>query len=120
MPAIITHHLFGEDAAKVLMDENTYAQGKFPYFKLFREVDGKKIQLGMFTPERGGISLTIEGAQILVDNGFPVLEIPEFELKGNIFAVGVLKADPRIHVGDEAIAVSNGKVKAIGVAAMCG
>ena len=29
-------------------------------------------------------------------------------------------ADPRIHVGDEAIAVCNGKVRAVGVAEMCG
>jgi archaeosine synthase len=103
------------------MDDNTYATGKFPYFKLFREdADHNKIQLGMFTPERGGISLTIEGAQILADGGCPTIEIMDFEMKGNLFAVGVIKADPRIHVGDEAIAVCNGKVRLVGVAMMCG
>ncbi len=112
---------FGTEAADVLMDENTYAIGKFPYFKLFREdSDHKKIQLGMFTPERGGISLTLDGAQILADSGYPVIEIMDFEMKGNLFAVGVIKADPSIHVGDEAIAVCNGKVRAVGVAEMCG
>ena len=111
---------FGPEAASVLMDSNTYAIGKFPYFKLFREDENGKVQLGMFTPERGGISLTLEGAQILADSGYPVIEIMDFEMKGNLFAVGVIKADPRIHVGDEAIAVCNGKVKAVGVAAMCG
>ncbi|MBP5735442.1 MAG: DUF5591 domain-containing protein [Candidatus Methanomethylophilaceae archaeon] len=112
---------FGAEAADLLMDQNTYAIGKFPYFKLFREdVDHNKIQLGMFTPERGGISLTIEGAQILADGGYPVIEIVDFEIKGNLFAVGVIKADPRIHVGDEAIAVCNGKVRLVGVAMMCG
>jgi archaeosine synthase len=74
----------------------------------------------MFTPERGGISLTLEGAQILADSGYPTVEMLDFELKGNLFAIGVVKADPRIHVGDEAIAVCGGKVRAIGVAAMCG
>ena len=74
----------------------------------------------MFTPERGGISLTLEGAQILADSGYPVIEIMDFEMKGNLFAVGVIRADPRIHVGDEAIAVCDGKVRAVGVAAMCG
>lgn len=112
---------FGAEAADLLMDQNTYAIGKFPYFKLFREdANHNKIQLGMFTPERGGISLTIEGAQILADGGYPVIEIVDFEIKGNLFAVGVIKADPRIHVGDEAIAVCNGKVRLVGVAMMCG
>ena len=112
---------FGAEAADILMDENTHAMGKFPYFKLFREdADHKKTQLGMFTPERGGISLTLEGAQILADSGYPVIDIMDFEMKGNLFAVGVIKADPSIHVGDEAIAVCNGKVRAVGVAEMCG
>jgi len=112
---------FGPDAADVLMDENTYAIGKFPYFKLFREdANHNKIQLGMFTPERGGISLTLDGAQILADSGYPVIKVMDFELKGNLFAVGVIEADPRIHVGDEAIAVCDGKVRAVGVAEMCG
>ncbi|MBR4244817.1 MAG: DUF5591 domain-containing protein [Candidatus Methanomethylophilaceae archaeon] len=112
---------FGNEAADLLMDQNTYAIGKFPYFKLFREdAEHNKIQLGMFTPERGGISLTLEGAQILADGGYPVIEIMDFEMKGNLFAVGVIKADPRIHVGDEAIAVCDGKVRLVGVAMMCG
>ncbi len=112
---------FGRRWAELLMDENTYAIGKFPYYKLFREdADHKKTQLGMFTPERGGVSLTLEGAQILVDGGYPAIEIMDFEMKGNLFAVGVVRADPSIHVGDEAIAVCNGRVRAVGVAAMCG
>lgn len=112
---------FGAEAADLLMDQNTYAIGKFPYFKLFREdAEHNKIQLGMFTPERGGISLTLEGAQILADGGYPVIEIMDFEMKGNLFAVGVIKADPRIHIGDEAIAVCDGKVRLVGVAMMCG
>ncbi|MBE6524400.1 MAG: queuine tRNA-ribosyltransferase containing PUA domain protein [Thermoplasmata archaeon] len=112
---------FGAEAADTLMDEHTYAIGKFPYFKLFREdSEGKKVQLGMFTPERGGISLTLDGAQILADSGYPVIHVMNFEMKGNLFAVGVIEADPRIHVGDEAIAVCEGKVRAVGVAEMCG
>jgi len=114
---------FGREASDLLMDENTYAIGKFPYYKLIREDPNdpkQKTQLGMFTPERGGISLTLEGAQILADAGFPTVEVLDFEIKGSLFAVGVVKADPRIHIGDEAIAVCNGKVRAVGVAMMCG
>jgi len=112
---------FGDEAADLLMGGGSYAIGKFPYFKLFRDDENKnRIQLGMFTPERGGISLTLEGAQILADGGYPVIQVMRFEMKGNLFAVGVIEADPRIHVGDEAIAVCEGEVRAVGVAAMCG
>lgn len=114
---------FGREAADLLMDENTYAIGKFPYWKLIREdpEDRKsKIQLGMVTPERGMLSLTLDGARILADAGYNTVEIMDFEMKGNLFAVGVVSADPRIHIGDEAIAVCNGDVRAVGVAFMCG
>lgn len=114
---------FGKDAADVLMDENTYAIGKFPYWKLMREDPqdrSKKVQLGMVTPERGMLSLTLDGAKILAEHGFNKVEIMDFEMKGNLFAVGVVSADPKIHVGDEAIAVCNGEVRGVGVAFMCG
>lgn len=114
---------FGKDAADILMDENTYAIGKFPYWKLMREDPqdrSKKVQLGMVTPERGMLSLTLDGAKILAEHGFNKVEIMDFELKGNLFAVGVVSADPKIHVGDEAIAVCNGEVRGVGVAFMCG
>lgn len=114
---------FGKDAADILMDENTYAIGKFPYWKLMREDPqdrSKKVQLGMVTPERGMLSLTLDGAKILAEHGFNKVEIMDFEMKGNLFAVGVVSADPKIHVGDEAIAVCNGEVRGVGVAFMCG
>lgn len=114
---------FGKEAADILMDENTYAIGKFPYWKLMREDPEdrrQKVQLGMVTPERGMLSLTLDGARILAERGFNTVEIMDFEMKGNLFAVGVVSADPRIHVGDEAIAVCNGEVRGVGVAFMCG
>lgn len=114
---------FGKDVSDILMDENTYAIGKFPYWKYIREDPQdrkKKVQLGMMTPERGMMSLTLEGAEIVAGCGFGVVEIMDFELKGNLFAVGVVKADPRIRIGDEAIIVCNGEVRGVGVAMMCG
>ena len=66
------------------------------------------------------ISLTLDGAQILADMGKNVVEMMDFELKGNLFAIGVTKADPSIRIGDEAIIMLNGKVKAVGVAMMSG
>ncbi|MBQ8179472.1 MAG: DUF5591 domain-containing protein [Candidatus Methanomethylophilaceae archaeon] len=114
---------FGRECADALMDENTYAIGKFPYWKLFREDPedrSKKVQLGMMTPERGMVSLTLDGARVLSEMGYLTVEIMDFELKGNLFAVGVISADPRIHVGDEAVVVCNGEVRGVGVALMCG
>ncbi|MBR4504176.1 MAG: DUF5591 domain-containing protein [Candidatus Methanomethylophilaceae archaeon] len=114
---------FGKEAADLLMDGNSYAIGKFPYWKLFRENPEKrseKVQLGMMTPERGMLSLTLDGAKILAEKGFNTVEIMDFEMKGSLFAVGVLSADPRIRIGDEAIAVCGGEVRGVGVAMMCG
>lgn len=111
---------FGRDIADLLMDGDTYAIGKFPYWKFIREVDGKKIQMGMMTPERGMVSLTLEGAEVLAKAGYAIVEIMDFELKGNLFAVGVVRADPRIRIGDEAVIVCNGEVRGVGVAEMCG
>lgn len=111
---------FGRDIADLLMDGDTYAIGKFPYWKFIREVDGKKIQMGMMTPERGMVSLTLEGAEVLAKAGYATVEIMDFELKGNLFAVGVVRADPRIRIGDEAVIVCNGEVRGVGVAEMYG
>lgn len=113
----------GREVTELLFDENTYAIGKFPYWKVIRENPENrkdKVQLGMMTPERGMVSLTLDGARILAEAGYLTVEIMDFELKGNLFAVGVLSADPRIHVGDEAIIVCNGEVRGVGVAMMCG
>ena len=90
--------------------------GKFPYWKIIRG----KTQLGMLTEERGMISMTLEGAQILADHNYHTVNIMEFELKGSLFAVGVKEADPDIRIGDEAVVVCNGGVKAVGVAMMSG
>ena len=114
---------FGKEAADALMDEDTYAIGKFPYWKLIREDHddrSKKTQLGMMTPERGMMSLTLEGARIVAALGQNTVEVMDFEMKGSLFAVGVVSADPRIRIGDEAIAVCNGEVRGVGVAMMCG
>lgn len=114
---------FGREVSDVLMDENTYAIGKFPYWKYIREdpEDRKrKVQVGMMTPERGMVSLTLEGAEIVAPTGHGVVEMTDFELKGNLFAVGVVSADPGIRIGDEAIIMCNGEVRGVGVAMMCG
>ena len=112
---------FGQETADALMD-GSYAIGKFPYWKIMKDDPRSKdkVQLGMLTPERGMISLTIEGAEIIAGIGKNTVEMMEFEMKGNLFAVGVVSADPVIRPGDEAIVTLNGDVVAVGVAAMSG
>ncbi|MCL2607217.1 MAG: DUF5591 domain-containing protein [Methanomassiliicoccaceae archaeon] len=106
---------FGRDVADALM-ENSDVTGKFPYWKM----NSGKQQLGMLTPERGMVSLTLEGAERLVKMNRNIVEMLDFEMKGNLFAVGVVKADHSIRLGDEVAVTSNGCLKAIGVAAMSG
>ena len=81
---------------------------------------GKNLQLGMLTEERGMISMTLDGAKILAEHNYHTVDIMDFELKGSLFAVGVKDADPSIRIGDEAVVVCNGEVKAVGVAMMSG
>lgn len=114
---------FGKDVADAIMDENTYGIGKFPYWKVFREDPDnrqKKTQLCMMSPERGMFSLTMDGAEIIAGMGRNIVEMQDFELKGSLFAIGVDKADHGLRIGDEAIVVCGGKVRGVGVAAMCG
>ena len=107
---------FGKEAAERIMDDDTYAIGKYPYWKLLRN----KVQLGMLSEERGMLSLTLDGAEILAECGCATVEMMDFELKGNLFAVGVIRADPSIRIGDEAVVLKNGKVVGVGVAMMSG
>ncbi|HKM13703.1 MAG TPA: DUF5591 domain-containing protein [Candidatus Methanomethylophilaceae archaeon] len=119
----VLYYQFGKECADVIMDENTFTTGKFPYWKIIREDPedrSKKTQLGMMTPERGMISLTLEGAEVLSKTGRYTVKMNDFELKGNLFAVGALEADPEIRIGDEAVIVRNNEVAGVGVADMCG
>ena len=108
---------FGKEIADAIMDKDTYGMGKFPYWKIMR---GKNLQLGMLTEERGMISMTLDGAKILAEHNYHIVDIMDFELKGSLFAVGVKDADPSIRIGDEAVIMCNGEVKAVGVAMMSG
>ena len=107
---------FGKGIADSILDEDTSVIGKFPYWKIMRS----DVQLGMLSAERGMVSMTMDGARILAEHNHHVIEMTDFELKGSLFAVGVVKADPNIREGDEAVITLNGEVKGVGVAAMSG
>lgn len=107
---------FGKDVADRIMDEDTFGTGRFPYWKIQRN----KVQLAMMSEERGAFSLTVDGGRIVAGCGRNIVNMMDFELKGNLFAVGVIDADPGIRIGDEAVVMQGGEIVAVGVATMSG
>ncbi|MBE6517822.1 MAG: queuine tRNA-ribosyltransferase containing PUA domain protein [Thermoplasmata archaeon] len=107
---------FGKEVADRIMDENTFGTGRFPYWKIQRN----KVQLAMMSEERGAFSLTVDGGKVVAECGKNIVNMMDFELKGNLFAIGVIDADPGIRIGDETVVMKNGEVVAVGVATMSG
>ena len=107
---------FGRKTAKDLL-KNCTIKGKYPYQKIMYN----NTQFGMITRERGLISLTIQGAEKLIDSKKYWVEIfDDFKLKGSVFAPGVKESDVNILVGDEVIVLQKGKLQGVGVALMNG
>ncbi len=105
---------FGESGEQLL--KGTNIKGKYPWYKI---MDGD-IQRGMLVPERGLISLTLEGAEVLKELGINLVEIDDFIPKGSIFAVGVRDADETIRPEDEAIVVHEDELRGVGPSVMFG
>ena len=106
---------FGIDTLKELDNlENPKIVGKFPFFKL---VDGT--QLAMMVPKVNRISLTLAGGGLLKRMEKNRVFIEDFKPSGDVFAVGIVKADNDIHVGDEVVVMYDEEIRGVGVAAMC-
>lgn len=98
------------------MTDGAETVGRMPFVKLLK--DG--VQLGQTTPDRGVLSLTLDGAAILARHGVKRVHIQDFKPKATstLFAVGVDKADPDVRAGDEVVVVYKDDVRACGVAQM--
>jgi len=105
---------FGKEGGPLL--DGCTVVGKYPYLKFLR--DG--VQLGMLTPERGMLSLTMEGGEVLKEQDINIVRMGDFDLGGNLFAVGINDADERIRAGDEVVIMRGEEVEGVGVAAMSG
>ncbi len=105
---------FGDGGEKLL--EGASVKGKYPWYKIMKG----DIQRGMLVPERGLISLTMDGAEILKKEGIALVEIDDFVPKGSVFAVGVREADDTIRPEDESIVVHEGELRGVGPAVMSG
>jgi len=94
---------FGAEVAAALTDGGR-AAGHMPYVKLFG-ADGT--QFGTTTPDRGVLSLTLDGAAVLARLGRKRVFIEDFQPKktSSLFAVGVEGADPDVRVGDDVVVV---------------
>lgn len=100
------------------MTDGAEAHGRMPFVKLLKG----GVQLGQTTPDRGVLSLTLDGAAILARHGVKRVRIQDFRPKGSssLFAVGVDGADPDVRAGDEVVVVHKDDVRACGVAQMDG
>jgi archaeosine synthase len=95
--------------------DGAHSYGRWPFVKVVKE----RTQLGMMTPDRGMVSLTLDGARVLARTGAYCVEIEDFKPKGNLFAVGVEGSSPDVRVGDDVAVVHRGDARAVGVAKMC-
>jgi archaeosine synthase len=107
---------FSPSLAELLMKDCTI-RGKYPYQKIMH----KNMQLGMITEERGLISLTMAGAQRLIDTERYWVEIfDDFTVKGSVFVPGIKNADESIRIGDEVLVRKKKQLCGVGVALMNG
>jgi archaeosine synthase len=105
---------FGDIGNELFKQGEVSIKGKYPYLKLF----DNKTQLGMLTPDRGMISLTMDGAKILAKNKKYRVFIDDFVPKGSVMAVGVLEADPEIRIEDEVVVIHKNEIRGAGKAVM--
>jgi archaeosine synthase len=110
----LASYQFGE-ASKCLM-EGAAAKGGFPMIKIFRD----KKQLASLVPDKGTLSLTLDGGEAIARSNKFGVEIDDFVPKTNIFAVGVKGACGDIRIGDEVYVHHGGEVRAVGSARMNG
>lgn len=114
----IASYQFGPDAAEELARDGK-AMGKVPFVKLVGP-DGR--QRGVTSMDRGLLSLTLDGAEIVARHQTKRIHIGDFQIRktGSLFAVGVEGTDPDVRAGDDVVVVRDGEVRACGQAQMSG
>jgi archaeosine synthase len=113
---------FGAAGYELLNDVKV--RGKYPYLKIFgsKTQNGRDVQLGMLTSDRGFISLTLPGAKRIYElpDFDHIVEIDDFVPKGSVMAVGVENASDIIRSGDEVVIVFGHEVRGVGQAVVSG
>lgn len=103
---------WGEKAGGIF--DRCAIKGRYPLMKVFEG----KTQLAMLSERTGQLIPTPALGQKLAERGLYAVVIYDFEITGNLFAVGVEAADENIRVGDEVIVISEAGLKALGTAKM--
>jgi len=113
----IAEYQFGEASSHLFSEEagNLVVKGRFPKYQLFV---GKK-QLATLVPQYGTLALSLEGAEMMLNNGKYVVKIDDFVPRGSILAPGVIQADPQIRPNDEVIVLGE-RALCVGRALMSG
>ncbi len=113
----IAEYQFGEASSHLFSEEagNLVVKGRFPKYQLFV---GKK-QLATLVPQYGTLALSLEGAEMMLNNGKYVVKIDNFVPRGSILAPGVIQADPQIRPNDEVIVLGE-RALCVGRALMSG
>ncbi len=115
----IAQFQFGAPMADRLFEDGVRLMGR-PWFQhLFSPA---KEDLATWREEVGLWRLTVPGARkVLAEaRGSRVQVRPGVELRGDLFAPGVLEADPELRIGDDVILVRNGEVLGVGEARVPG
>jgi len=108
---------FGLEAAPKLFRPPVRLSGR-PWFQ--RVTDGRN-DLATLREERGLFHLTVAGARRLMPDPPLSVEVdPGVPLEGDLFVPGVRRADDGIRVGDAVVLVQDGRLAAVGEAALPG
>jgi archaeosine synthase len=113
----LTDYQFGPHASEAVFPEVPMTRGIFPFY--YASDRGRRI--ATITGKYHTLALTLEGARryLRASGARYIVEIDDFQPKGTIFAIGVVRADPEIRPFDEVI-VCNDQSIAVGRALMSG
>ncbi len=104
---------WGEDATDIF--HGCHVKGRYPILKIRK---GNQ-QLAMVSEASGFLIPTLDLAKLMVEKNLYTVKMHDFDLIGNLFAVGVEEADPRIRVGDEICIIGqDGSLRGAGTAKM--
>lgn len=109
---------FGAGAAQRLFEPPVRLHGR-PWFQ--RVTDTRGSDLATWREERGLFQSTVAGGTRMMEAHPLEVEVrPEVPMAGDLFVPGVAKADPAIRTGDAVLLVRDGKLLAVGEAALPG
>ena len=116
--AAVAAFQFEAEAAARLFAEPVRLAGR-PWFQ--RIIDAHHADLATWREERGLFQLTVAGGiRMLPAHPLEVEMDPAVPLDGDLFCPGVVRADPRIRIGDACLLVSAGWLRGVGEAALPG